>query len=217
MKRKTLLMATILGVVLVVTNVTGSLGASDTHLQFQNQSVTRNRPGIAEQCVYFDPKSAHIGHFMDRSTLELVVAPLRTLSRFDNRNDAVRSLRIMQHYGINELCVAANSKLSYMLVSGKAPIGKVAGEKYVTFDLYQLKAARVANEWKLVSGTAALFSFGSDESAARQALQVIRYYGFNAICSIGGGDKRFIFLCALSKPPGIEKKPFLEAKARPGP
>ena len=102
-----------------------------------------------------------------------------------------------------------------MLVSGKAPKGKVPGEKYVTFDPYQLKVERVANEWKLVKGKSPLFSFGSDESAARQALRVIRYYGFNAKCSIGG-DKGFIFLCTLPKSQGAERKPYLEARVTAG-
>lgn len=216
MRRKALLMAMMLGALLVVADVTGRPNASETHLQIQNDAVTRNRPGVTEQCVYFDPGTAHIGHFMETGSIELVVAPLRSLSKFDNRDAAARSLDILKHYGINELCIAANSKLSYMLVSGKAPIGKVPGEKYVTFDPNQLKVERVANEWKLVKGESPLLNFGSDESAARQALRVIRYYGFNAKCSIGG-DKGFIFLCALPKSQGIERKPYLEAKVVPGP
>ena len=216
MKRKALLAATILGTALVLTNVTGRLDASETHLQIQNEAVTRNRPGVAERCVYFDPGTAHIGQFVGKDSLELVVAPLRTLSRFDNRDDATRMLRIVKHYGINELCITADSKLSYMLVSGKPPKGGVAGEKYVTFDPYELKAERAANEWRLVNGKSALFSFGSDEAAARQALRVIRYYGFNARCCVGAGDKQFTFLCALPKSQTIEKKPFLEAKVTPG-
>ena len=211
MKRKGLPLATILGAALVVINVTGRLEAAETHLQIQNEPVIRNRPGITERCVYFDPGTAHVGHFMDRGSLELMVAPLRTLSKFDSRDGAVRSLRIVKYYGINELCVAANSKLSYMLVSGKAPEGKVPGEKYVTFDPYQLRAERVADEWKLVSGKSRLFSFGPDETAARQALKVIRYYGFNAQC-FTGGDRGFVFLCTLPKPRGIERKHYLEAK-----
>jgi hypothetical protein len=215
MRRKALLVTTMLGALLVVTNVTGRLDASETHLQIQNDAVTRNRPGIAEQCVYFDPGTAHIGHFIERGSLELIVAPLRSLTKFENRDAAARSLKILKHYGINELCVAANSKLSYMLVSGKAPIGKVPGEKYVTFDPNQLKAERIANEWKLVKGESPFFNFGSDESAARQALRVIKYYGFNAKCSVGQ-DKGFIFLCTLPKPQGNERKPYLEARVAPG-
>jgi hypothetical protein len=216
MKRKALLAAMTLGVALVVTSVTVTLDASETHLQIQNDPVTRNRPGIAEQCVYFDPRTAHIGHFPDRrGSIELVVAPLRTLSRFENQEVAARSLKIVKHYGINELCIAANSKLVYMLVSGKAPVGKVPGEKYVTFEPHELRAERIANEWRVLDGKSPLLSFGSDESAARQALRVIKYYGFNAKCSTGG-DKGFIFLCALPKPQGIEKKPYLEAKVVPG-
>ena len=215
MKTKALLVAMTLGAALVVSTVTASLAASETHLQIQNDPVTRNRPGIAEQCIYFEPGTAHIGHFPDRGSIELVVAPLRTLSRFESRDDAVRSMRIVKHYGINELCIAANSKLAYMLVSGKAPKGKVPGEKYVTFEPEALKAERVANEWRLLDKKSPLFSFGSDEAAARQALRVIKYYGFNAKCSIGG-DKGFIFLCVLPKLQQKERKPYLEAKVIPG-
>jgi hypothetical protein len=215
MKRKALLLAMTLGATLVVAGATARLDASETHLQIQNDPVTRNRPGIAEQCVYFDPRTAHVGHFPDRGSIELVVAPLRTLSRFENQDAAARSLKIVKHYGINELCMAANSKLVYMLVSGKAPIGKVPGEKYVTFEPQELKAERVANEWRVLDGKSSLRSFGPDESAARQALRVIKYYGFNAKCSTGG-DKGFIFLCTLPRPQDKERKPYLEAKAAPG-
>jgi hypothetical protein len=216
MKRKTLLVAMIFGVALAVINQTAWAGSSETHLQFQNQAVNRNRPGIAEQCVYFDPGTVHVGHFMDRGSVELVVAPLRTLSRFDSRDEATRSLKIIEHFRINELCMSANSKLSYMLVSGNAARGKLPGEKYLVFDPYLLKAERVGNEWKLVKGKSAIFGFGSDEGAARQALQVIRYYGFNAKCSIGG-DKGFVFLFKSPVSPRMEKKPYLEAKAVPEP
>jgi hypothetical protein len=153
---------------------------------------------------------------MDRSSIELVVAPLRTLFRFDSQDDATRSLKIIERFGINELCVSANSKLSYMLVSGKAAKGKVPGAKHIIFDPYELKAEQIANDWKLVQGKSPLFNFGTDESAARQALRIIRYYGFNAKCSIGG-DKGFVFLYLLPKPPAAEKKPYLEARVTPGP
>jgi len=211
MKRHAVLVAVILGAALAALNGTARAGASETHLQIQNQPVHRSRPGIDEQCVYFDPKTAHVGHFMDRGSIELVVAPLRTLSRFDSAVDAARSLRIIEHFGVNELCISANSRLSYLLVSGRAAKGKIPGEKHITFDPYQLKADRVDNEWKLVEDKSTLFSFGSDELAARQALRVIRYYGFNAKCSIGG-DKGFVFLYILPKPPGAKRKPYLEAK-----
>jgi hypothetical protein len=211
MERKGILTATILGTVLVVTFVAGMLYASDTHLQVQNTAVSRNRPGIAERCVYFNPDTAQVDYFMDKASIELVVAPLRSLCAFANRDDAVRSLRVIRHYGINELCTTANSKLSYVLVSGKAPKGRAPGENYVTFDSYQLKVERVANDWKLVNGKSPVFSFGSDESAARQALQAIRHYGFNAKGSIGE-NRGFTYLCIVPTSPGIKTKPFLEAK-----
>ncbi len=212
MKTKALLAATTLGFALVVSTV----NATGTHLQIQNDPVTRNRPGTAERCVYFDPRTAHIGQFTDRRSVELVVAPLRTLSRFESQDDAARLLRIVKRFGIDELCTSANSKLAYMLVSGKAPKGKVPGEKYVTFDPRGLMVRQVAGEWRLLDGESPLFAFGPDESAARQALRVIKYYGFNAKCSIGGG-KGFVFLCTLPNERTKEKKPALEARAAPGP
>ncbi len=213
MDRKALLIAAILGTLLVVTFPQTMLGASDTHLQVQNTPVSRNRPGTTERCVYFDPGTAQIDYFMDKASIELVVAPLRSLSTFTNRDDATRSLRVIRHYGINEVCTTANAKLSYVLVSGKAPRGKVPGENYIVFDPSQLKVERIANEWKLVSGKSAIFAFGSDELAARQSLQAIRHYGFNAKSTIGSEGKGFTYLCIVPTSRGIERKPFLEAKA----
>jgi hypothetical protein len=181
----------------------------------QNTAVSRNRPGIAERCVYFDPGTAQIDYFMDKASIELVVAPLRSLHTFANRDDATRSLRVIRHYRINESCTTANSKLSYVLVSGKAPQGRVPGENYVTFDPDQLKVERVANDWRLVNGKFPVFSFGSDELAARQALQAIRHYHFNAKSSIGE-NSGFTYLCTVQASPGIKTKPFLEAKAADG-
>ena len=100
MKRNALLVAMILGAALAATNGAARADASETHLQIQNQPVNRSRPGVDEQCVYFDPGTAHIGHFVDRGSIELVVAPLRTLSKFDSRDDAARSLKIIEHFGI---------------------------------------------------------------------------------------------------------------------
>ena len=214
MKWKILLVAIVLGALFAVISEAARVGASETHLQIQNQSVNRSRPGVAEQCVYFDPASVHVGHFMDKRSIELVAAPLRTLSKFDSRDDAVRSLKIIRYFGINELCLTGNSKFSYMLVSGKAPKGKIPGEKYVSFNPDQLKAEGITGEWRIAAGALVLFRFGSDEAAARQALRAVQYYGFNTKCTIGG-DKGFVFLCTVPQLPTIQKKPYLEAKVAP--
>ncbi len=216
MKRNILLVAVVLGALLAVISEAARAGASETHLQIQNQAVNRNRPGVAEQCIYFDPGSVHIGHFIDRGGIELVAAPLRTLSTFDNRDDATRSLKIIRYFGANELCLTGNAKFSYMLVSGKAPRGKIPGEKQVSFNPDQLKTERIAGEWRIANGTSALFRFGTDEAAARQALRAIQYYGFNTKCTVGG-EKGFVFLCAVPQLPRIQKKPYLEAKVTPSP
>jgi len=214
MKRNILLVAVVLGALLAVISEAATAGASETHLQIQNQAVNRNRPGVGEQCIYFDPGSVHIGHFIDRGSIELVAAPLRTLSTFDKGDDAARSLKIIRYFGINELCLTGNSKFSYMLVSGKVPKGNIPGEKYVSFNPDQLKAERIAGEWRIANGRSVLFRFGTDEVAARQALRVIQYYGFNAKCAIGG-EKGFVFLCAVPQLPSIQKRPYLEAKVAP--
>ncbi len=216
MKSKVLLMAIVLEVALAVAFWTAAFAGPDTHLQIQNQSVNRTRPGVAEECVYFDPGTLHVGYFMERGSIELIAAPLRTVSRFESKDDAVRSLKIIKELGINELCRSANAKFSYMLASGKAPKGKLPGEKHVTFDPAQVKSSRVGNEWRLVHGKTVLFTFGADEAAAGEALRVIRYYGFNAKCSVGG-DKGFVFLYTTPQTFEIRKKPYLEAKATPAP
>ena len=218
MKRLALLMAMIVEAALLLCLSALPVVASDTHLQIQNQAVTRSRPGIKEQCVYFDPGSVQLAYFIDRRSVDLVAAPLRTLSTFDSRDEAVRSMGIIKQFGINELCVAANAKLSYMLVSGKAARGKVPGGEHVTFDPYLLRVEKLGGEWRVAKGKNALLSFGSDVGAAREALRVIVYYGFNAKCSVGSDKgKGFVFLYAVPQPERLQKKPYLEAKATPKP
>jgi hypothetical protein len=181
--------------------------ASDTHRQIQKSPVTRNRPGVPESCVSFDPATAHIGRFTDTSSTELVVDPLRRLCKFSDGDQAARALKTVRQYGMNEYCTVAHSKLSYMLVSGEAPKGTAPGEKYVLFDPAELRVEKSNNEWKLLCKKDAIFAFGSDEEAARQALRAIRHYGFNAKSTLGGEAGGLEYLAVAPTPKATAKKP----------
>ncbi len=211
MKSNMLFAAVVFQAVIAVGAWAPHAGSGDTHLQIQNQSVSRNRPAIAEECVYFDPATLHIGYFLDAHSVTLVAAPLRRISTFESKDEAARAMNIMRQFGINELCRTANSKLSYMLASGSAPKGELRCENYVSFDPRLLKAERPGSDWRVVSGKTVLFNFGPDEQAARQALKAIRYYGFNARCSTG--ENGFAFLYAVQQPREITQKAYREAKA----
>ncbi len=214
MRSKDVLVAAVLQTVLAVVLCTLPAAASETHLQIQNQSVTRHRPGVPEHCIYFNPAALHVGYFPDRKSVDLVAEPLRTISTFESRDEATRSLNALRHLGVNELCVAANSRLSYMLVSGKAATGRLQGEKSVLFEPRILRVERADNEWRLQSGSSTLLSFGPDEKAAKDALRIINYYGFNAKCCIGGETgKGIVLLYAVPQSDELKKKRYLEAKA----
>jgi hypothetical protein len=205
-QRMILVLAVAFGIGVTFTLPVLGADASDTHRQIQKSPVTRNRPGVPESCVSFDPATAHIGRFTDTSSTELVVDPLRRLCKFTDGDQAARALKALRRYGMNEYCTVAHSKLSYMLVSGEAPKGTVQGEKYVLFDPAGLRVEQHNGEWKLVSNKSCIFAFGSDEEAARQALQAIRHYGFNAKSSLGGEAGGLEYLAVAPTPKATAKK-----------
>jgi hypothetical protein len=55
----------------------------------------------------------------------------------------------------------------------------------VAIDGRQVQLRRQEGAWSLAAGDFVLARFGSDEAAARQALQVLRHYHFTELCRVG--------------------------------
>jgi hypothetical protein len=113
-----------------------------------------------------------------------------------NKAQADQSLKIIKYYGMNQSCFVdrPNPPFSYMSVSGSAPVGSMAGEDCVPFNPATATVAYIQGDWKIVDGNQWMFSFGSKEADAEQALAIIKKYGFTNSCFVGRPNPSFIYL-----------------------
>jgi hypothetical protein len=81
------------------------------------------------------------------------------------------------------------------------PLWPSTGEDCVKFDPASVDVSRVAGRWKIVDLEHWLFDFGSDQTAAKTALAVIRYYRLNRSCFIGRRDRSFSYMLAQGGSP----------------
>jgi hypothetical protein len=128
--------------------------------------------------------------------------PRRAIAAFpqNRKSDAEKTLKIMQHYGMNEKHFVGTSGLVFFLASGKAPEdpSPFPGEKCQPFDPRNVTVeektitskknpSEVAGTyWALMDGKKQLWGFGNDKAIASMAKQVfIKQYGFTNRCNVG--------------------------------
>lgn len=152
------------------------------------------REPLREDCVSFNPATAEVKNIGGRWK---IVDGAHWLFDFGNKKDeAERSLNIIKHYRMNQSCFVGrpHPSFSYLLVSGGAPVGAFSGEDCVSFNPETTEVKSVAGRWKIVDGSHFLFDFGAKESEARQALAIIKKYGFNKSCFVGRPQPSFKYL-----------------------
>lgn len=67
-------------------------------------------------------------------------------------------------------------------------------EDCISFNPATAQVQYVGNDWKIVDGSHWMFSFGSKEDEARQALAVIKKYGFTRSCFVGRPQASFQYM-----------------------
>jgi hypothetical protein len=150
--------------------------------------------GVREDCVSFDPVDARV---VEQGGRWKIVDGAHALFDFgDRRGEALRALRVIRHYRADESCFIGrpDPSLRYLLVSGRAPAGALAGEDCLAFDPGGAEVQRVRGRWKIVDGDHWLFDFGDRQEEARKALAVIRKHGFDHSCFVGRPDPSLQYL-----------------------
>ena len=151
-------------------------------------------PAVQEDCVSFNPNNATVSNIQGRWK---IVDGSHWLFDFgSNKAQADQSLQIIKHYGMNQSCFVGRPQPSftYMLVSGRAPTGSMPGEDCISFNPATATVAQIQNDWKIVDGSHWMFSFGSKEAEARQALAIIKQHGFTFSCFVGRPNPIFRYL-----------------------
>ncbi|HYM61909.1 MAG TPA: hypothetical protein VEZ11_13580, partial [Thermoanaerobaculia bacterium] len=93
----------------------------------------------------------------------------------------------IKHYQANQSCFVCRPRPSfqYLLVNGNAPVGAVAGEDCLGFNINTIEVKLVGGRWKIVDGNHWMYDFGSNEAEARQAFAIIKKHGFTHSCYVG--------------------------------
>ena len=147
-----------------------------------------------EDCVSFNPRTTTVRRI---SGSWKIVDGSHWMFDFGNKkNEAERALKIIKHYGMNQSCFVGrpDPSFKYLLVSGRAPRGSFSGEDCVSFNPNTAEVKRINGRWKIVDGSHWMFDFGSNEAEAREALAIIKKYGFKYSCFVGRPDASFQYL-----------------------
>ena len=105
-----------------------------------------------------------------------------------NEAQARRALAAIKFYHLNAhgFVGRPNAPMEYYLTDGKAPDGPMAGEDSIGFNPNNLSVKQVGGRWKVVEGADHwMLDFNTNEAQARQALSLIKKYGFTYTCYVG--------------------------------
>ncbi len=114
-----------------------------------------------------------------------------------SERDARQALRIIQELGVNQYGTIGSPQaaMEYWLINGRAPQNMPReGLLVQTLEPGRLQVQQTFTQWTVRDGMRSLLSFGERENDARQALAVIRKYGFTQLGTMGiGAPKMYVF------------------------
>jgi hypothetical protein len=101
--------------------------------------------------------------------------------------EAREALRLLRELRLNQRGTVGTPRpvLEYWLSDGHAPQGFLSGVKPQPLDPESLRVEQVQGQWWLRDNNRPLFNFGSHADEARQALAVLRHYGFTRVAAVG--------------------------------
>lgn len=148
----------------------------------------------AEDCIAFDPGKAKVEQI--RGTWKITVGSMWMLDFGAKEAEARTALAIIQRLKLDKQCFVGrpDPSFEYFLAGGKGPTGNVPGEDCVGFSTTGAKVEQIQGSWKIVDGSHWMFDFGANQAEARQALALIKKYGFSKSCFVGRPDPKFKYL-----------------------
>jgi hypothetical protein len=159
------------------------------------------RPGMVaqpsvgkEDCISFNPATTTVQQI--KGSWKVVDGSNWLFDFGANKGDADRSLAVIQHYRMNQVCFVGrpNPPFQYMLASGASPAGPFAGEDCVSFNPATTTVQQIQGSWKVVDGSHWMFDFGANQAEADQTLAIIKKYGFTRSCFVGRPGPKFSYL-----------------------
>ena len=139
-----------------------------------------------ETLVSFDPQ--HVEVVWSQNHWQLV-ADAHVLKDFGRREVEARlALRLVRDLHLTQHGVIGSPEpvMEYWLSNGRAPHGMTSGLHLVPVDPATLKVEQTQSQWCVRDSAHVLFNFRSNENDARNALAILRKYGFTQIGTLGG-------------------------------
>jgi hypothetical protein len=119
--------------------------------------------------------------------------------------EARQALRLVQDLHLNQYGTVGSPSpvMEYWLSDGRAPQGLAGGLRALPLDPTGLRVEQIQGQWCLRDSQRVLFNFGQRADDARQALAVVRKYGFTQVGVIGQGiTSMFVFTARPGLPGG---------------
>jgi hypothetical protein len=140
-----------------------------------------------EHCICLNPNKVHA---IESNGEWQLIDDARQLFKLRTAEAANGAVDMIKTYGASEICSLGNSKAFnpnsiYFKTRNDAPAASLANEDAIRYDVDSIKAEQRNGSWKVTSaGDTWLLDFGPDEESARNAADIIRFYGFNNQCFV---------------------------------
>ncbi len=138
-----------------------------------------------ERLTSFDPDRLQLER---RGERWLLLAGERVLKDCGTREQEAHQVwHLIQELRLNQHGVIGGKEpvMEYWLVNGQAPTALPRGLRVLPINLDELHLEQAQGFWVLRETTRVLFNFGTDEQPARQAMTVLKTYGFNRVGIVG--------------------------------
>jgi hypothetical protein len=144
--------------------------------------------------VQFDPNRVQVRR--DKDNWQLAYGP-HVLAEFATQQTAREALSVIQYYGFTEQLRLGSPapSFSYFLAHGQPPRGLKPGVFTQTFRPEVVNTRPYGQDWMLMEGERPLVSLGPHPDDARELVQVIHRYHFDALGRVGPvGPESMTFL-----------------------
>jgi hypothetical protein len=146
--------------------------------------------------VHFDYRTAEVRWIGGRWELQAGGVWLKDFG--NNEREARDALRVIQNLRLSERGAIGSPApiMEYWLSDGKAPHALGSGLRLYPIDHGSVHLDQLSGQWCLRDQRQILFNFGLEKDAARQALDVIKRYGFTQIGYVGYPHPSMIYFLA---------------------
>lgn len=167
-------------------------GTPDDDRTPDGESRPESPPPLDEDCIEYGTDVTEALTVEEVSGRWTVTDGRRSLLAFDERDDAERSIDVIQSYGFTWQCFLErpDASMTYWLADGRSvATGDAAleDEDCISFDRSNLETEQREDLTVVVDGNMSLLAF-EESFAAETAIDVIQHYEFDSICFVGRPD-----------------------------